>query len=200
MSGSPRIILASGSAIRAQILRNAGVPFDAIKPDVDEGLIKRQSTKEGATQEEMAMKLAEAKCLAIAAREKGIVIGSDQILEFDGRPFDKPANMNDARARLMEMQGATHSLINAVVVAREGDVIWRGLDRPRLTMREMNAEEIAAYLEAAGPDILSSVGAYQVENVGARLFDKIEGDYFAVLGLSLFPLLDVLRREGALHF
>lgn len=200
MSRPLRIILASGSAIRAQILRNAGVPFDAIKPNVDEEVIKRQCMKEGVTLEEMAMKLAEAKCLAVARGENGLVIGSDQILEFEGRPFDKPANMDDARARLMEMQGATHSLINAVVVAREGDVIWRGLDRPRLTMREMNAEEIGAYLGAAGPDILSSVGAYQVENFGARLFDKIEGDYFAVLGLSLFPLLDILRREGALHF
>lgn len=200
MSQSPRIILASGSAIRAQILRNAGVPFEAIKPNVDEDIIKRQSMEDGATLEDIAVKLAEEKCLAVAERENGIVIGSDQILEFEGRPFDKPANMKDARVRLMEMQGETHSLINGVVVARDGDVIWRNLDRPRLTMRPMNEEEIDAYLEAAGPDILSSVGAYQVENFGSRLFDRIEGDYFAVLGLSLFPLLDVLRREGALAF
>lgn len=200
MSQLPRIILASGSAIRAQILRNAGVPFEAIKPNVDEDIIKRQSMKDGVTLEELAMKLAEAKCLAVAARESGLVIGSDQILEFEERRFGKPANMDEARTRLMEMQGAAHSLINAVVVARDGDVIWRGLDRPRLTMREMSAEEVDAYLKAAGPDILSSVGAYQVENFGARLFDKIEGDYFAVLGLSLFPLLNVLRREGALRF
>lgn len=200
MNKPPRIILASGSAIRAQILRNARVPFEAIKPNVDEDIIKRQSVKDEMTLEDMAMKLAEAKCLAVAERENGIVIGSDQILEFDNRPFDKPADLAEARARLVDMQGAAHSLINAVAVARDGKIIWRGLDRPRLTMRVMNAEEINAYLEAAGPDILSSVGAYQVENLGARLFEKIEGDYFAVLGLSLFPLLGVLRREGALSF
>jgi len=108
--------------------------------------------------------------------------------------------MAEARERLIEMKGATHTLINAVVVARDGDIIWRNLDRPRLTMRDLTEADIDAYLDAAGPDILFSVGAYQVEKLGARLFEEIDGNYFAVLGMSLLPLLGVLRREGAIAF
>lgn len=200
MTEIPKIILASGSVIRAEILRGAGIDFDVTKPGVDEDEIKTSSAKKGAGLEETAMMLAEAKCMAVAKQTSGIVIGSDQILEFQGRAFDKPKTMNDARDRLLEMQGGAHTLINAVAVARDGKIIWRNLDRPHLIMRDLTEEEIDAYLTAAGPDILFSVGAYQVEGHGARLFERIDGDYFAVLGMSLFPLLGVLRREGALPF
>jgi septum formation protein len=100
----------------------------------------------------------------------------------------------------METQGAPHTLINAIAAARDGKIIWRNLDRPALVMRALSEREIDDYLEAAGPEILYSVGAYMVEKLGARLFERIEGDHFAVLGLSLFPLLELLRREGALDF
>ena len=201
----PTIILASGSAIRADILRNAGAPFDIIKPGTDEAAIKRAAKDDGAGLEETAMMLAEAKCLSVArelaaGKTNAIVIGSDQIMEFEGRGFDKPANMGEARSRLKALQGATHSLINAVAVARNGSIIWRNITRPKLTMRPMSDGEIDAYLDAAGADILYTVGAYQVEKLGARLFTRIEGDYFAVLGLTLYPLLDILRSEGALEF
>lgn len=200
MTNVPKIILASGSAIRAEILRGAGVDFDVVKPGVDEDEIKSSSAKNGVGLEDIAMTLAEAKCMAVADESPDIVIGSDQILEFQGLAFDKPKTMDDARDRLLKMRGATHTLINAIAVARGGEIIWRNLDRPRLTMRDLSETEIDAYLGAAGPDILFSVGAYQVEGHGARLFDRIDGDYFAVLGMSLFPLLGVLRREGALLF
>lgn len=200
MTAKTPIILASGSAIRADILRGAGVAFEAINPDVDEDAIKRQAADEDADLEKTAERLADAKCLAVAKDNPGLVIGSDQILEFQGRAYDKPKDIEGAQARLMEMQGKAHTLINAIAVARGGALIWRHVARPKLTMRALTAAEIDAYLEAAGEDILSSVGAYQIEKAGARLFEKTEGDYFAVLGLSLFPLLGLLRREGAIEF
>lgn len=200
MSARPWIILASGSAIRAAILKGAGLAFEQARPEVDEDALKQANVRAEAGLEETAMTLAEAKALAVRADEDALVIGSDQILEFEGRAHDKPADMAEARARLLALQGAAHTLINAAAVARNGEIVWRHLERPRLFMRKMDAGEIDAYLVAAGEDILASVGAYQVEGLGARLFHRIEGDYFAVLGLSLFPLLDALRREGALDF
>jgi len=200
MSERPRIILASGSAIRAAILTAAEVPFEVMRPDVDEDVIKQAGKAQGLDLESLAMALAEAKCMDIAAKTGAIVIGSDQIMEFEGRAYDKPASMAEARQRLIETQGAPHTLINAIAVARNGRIIWRNLDRPKLVMRAMSEAEIEAYLAQCAPDVLKSVGAYQVERLGARLFERIEGDHFAVLGLSLFPLLDLLRREGALDF
>ncbi len=200
MALPPRIILASGSVIRRDILTGAGVPFEVVKPDVDEGVIKEEGAREGLDLETLAMRLAEAKCLDIAAKTDAIVIGSDQIMEFQGRAYDKPASMEEARGRLLAIKDAAHTLINAVAVARDGRIIWRNLDRPKLFMRNYSADELDAYLAVAGPEILHSVGAYQIEKLGARLFERIEGDHYAVLGLSLFPLLDLLRREGALPF
>ncbi len=200
MTAAPRIILASGSAIRRDILTGAGVPFEVMKPDVDEDVIKRAGKAEGLELEALAMALAEAKCMDIAAKTDAIVIGSDQIMEFEGRAYDKPASMAEARARLLETQGAAHTLINAVAVARGGQIIWRNLDRPKLVMRKLTSAEVDDYLATAEPDIIHSVGAYQIEKLGSRLFERIEGDQFAVLGLSLFPLLELLRREGALAF
>lgn len=195
-----RIILASGSRIRARILSAAGIAFDVRKPDVDEAALKEICAAEGLSLEETALRLAEAKALAVAAPGVSAVIGSDQILEFEGAPFDKPRSIAEARARLIALSGKAHSLINAVAVARDGEIVFRHIDRPRLVMREADAAEIDRYLAAAGEDILSSVGAYQVEALGARLFERIEGDYFAVLGLSLFPLLAHLRAAGEVDF
>ncbi|GAB4526555.1 MAG: nucleoside triphosphate pyrophosphatase [Amphiplicatus sp.] len=200
------IVLASGSAIRARILKEAGLAFDIVRPQVDEAAIKRAGLAEGLDLEALAMRLAEAKARAARAPAGALVIGADQILEFEGRPHDKPTSLDEARARLKEWRGKTHTLINAVAVAETGEkggdgaVVFRHLDRPRLHMRAMTDGEIDRYLEAAGPGILASVGAYQVEGLGARLFERIEGDYFAVLGLSLLPLLGFLRRAGALDF
>lgn len=196
----PPLTLASGSAIRATILRNAGLAFNIVRPGVDEAAIKKACEANGAPLEKTALELARAKCLAVAPERDGLVIGSDQILEFRGAAFDKPASMAKARERLVELAGATHSLINATVLARDGEIIWRHLERPLLTMRPMTETEIDRYLGAAGEDVLASVGGYQLELHGARLFTKIEGDYFAVLGLALFPLLAVLRQEGAIDF
>ena len=200
MTEPASVILASGSAIRAQILRNAGVAFEIIKPGVDEDLMKTAAKEEGLGLEEMAMRLAEEKCMAVAAEHNGLVIGSDQILEFEGEAFDKPENIEAARARLLAMQGKKHTLINATAVAKNGEIIWRHLERPALYLRPASEAEIDAYLAEAGPEILHSVAAYLLEKTGSRLFARIEGDYFAILGLALFPLLDLLRAEGVLEY
>lgn len=200
MNKTRPIILASGSSIRAKILRDCGVNFSVIKPDVDESRIKTLSREVGASLEETAIALADAKCMAVAESRTGLVIGSDQILEFENRAYDKPLDMAEAHERLLEIQGKSHTLINAQSLARDGEIIWRHLERPKLTMHPLTRSEVDAYLEEAGPEILSSVGAYQVEGLGGRLFESISGDYFAVLGLALFPLLGALRGEGALKF
>ncbi len=193
------LILASGSAIRAQILKSAGVAFDVVKPDVDEDAIKRDAAHRGFSVEDTATRLADAKARAVVAPGRAI-LGSDQILAFDGQIFDKPKTMKEARERLQLLQAREHRLINAVTIVKDGAIVFRHLDAPRLFMRAMTDQEIDAYLKEAGDDILASVGAYQVEALGSRLFDRIEGDYFAVLGLSLYPVLGYLRREGMLAF
>ncbi|MEL7485671.1 MAG: Maf family protein [Pseudomonadota bacterium] len=195
-----RIVLASGSVIRAKILTDAGVDFTIVKPDVDEDVIKRNATAAGLSLEETAARLADAKALAASVEDADIVIGSDQIMEYDGRAYDKPKTLTEAAERLNAIAGSAHTLINAVSVARAGRVVWRNLCRPTLHMRSLTAAEISAYIEDAGPVILTSVGAYQVERLGSRLFERIDGDYFAVLGLSLYPTLGILREFGALDY
>lgn len=190
---APALVLASGSAIRAAILTNAGVAFRAEKPPVDEDALKRRLA--GGDLEDLAMALAEAKALAVKA-PGDFVLGADQILEFEGRPFDKARTMAEARQRLIALEGRSHTLINAAAIARDGVIVYRHLARPKLLMRTMTAADIDAYLEKAGEAALASVGCYQVEALGAGLFEHIEGDYFAVLGLALLPLLGFLRGRG----
>lgn len=194
MTARPHIVLASGSAIRAKILHDAGVDFTAVKPGVDEAAVKQELA--GSPLPDIAMALAERKSLSVEA-PGALIIGSDQILEFRGKAFDKPADMAEAHARLAALAGETHSLINATAVACDGEIVFRHLAQPTLKMRAFSDEEIARYLAAAGEGVLASVGAYQVEGLGAHLFEAIAGDYFAVLGLALFPLLGFLREQGA---
>lgn len=192
------ITLASGSAIRAKILKSRGIDFEVVKPGVDETVIKTEAAAAGIGLEETAMKLAEAKCLAVAKSRKGFVIASDQILEFEDRPYDKPASIAEAKARIAEMQGRTHSLINATALAHDGEIVWRNLSRPRLTMKAMTPADIDAYFDAVGEEVLSSVGAYMVETrAGAALFERISGDWYAVQGLAADPLLAEQKRRGA---
>ena len=195
-----RLILASGSAIRAKILTDVGIDFDIIKPDVDEAIIKTRCTEDGLDLEKIATELADAKALAVDAPANALVLGSDQIMEHRGVAYDKPRDLAEAADRLEILQGDVHTLINAVTIVQNGKVIFRNIDRPHLYMRSLTKDEINLYIDEAGPTILSSVGAYQVERLGARLFEKIEGDYFAVLGLSLFPVLKFLRETDVVEF
>lgn len=191
------VVLASTSAIRQQVLKGAGVPFEAVSPGVDETSIKDSLLAEGVSPRDIADALAEAKAVKVSLKRPGLVIGADQTLDFEGRLFDKADSIEEARARLSELRGKTHKLHCGMVVARDGRAIWREVVTTTLRMRPFSDPYLDAYLQRNAPGVLSSVGCYQLEGEGVQLFDRIEGDYFAILGLSLIPLLDLLRRHGA---
>lgn len=198
-SAARDVILASASASRAHILRAAGVPFRQQPAHVDETAVKEALRDEGATALDCAMTLAEMKAVKISQlHPHALVIGADQILECAGAWFDKPADRAAAAAHLRALSGKPHSLATAVVVAASGARIWHHADAPRLTVRPLSEAFIAGYLDRVGDAALASVGAYQLEGQGAQLFAKIDGDYFAILGLPLIPLLAFLREHGIL--
>jgi septum formation protein len=188
-----KLILASGSAIRAELLRNAGVEIVVRKPEVDEELIKSGMAGQGG--ESIALALAEAKALAVPGE---LVLAADQVLDCGGKLYDKPADLDAARRQLMELRGKSHRLISGVAVARSGAVLWRHVAMATLTMRVFSDSFLDDYLDAGGTDLLTSVGAYKLEKRGAQLFSSVEGDYFTVLGLPLVPVLGFLRDEGVL--
>lgn len=191
------LILASGSRARSEMLKAAGIEFDSQSPHVDEGPIKDALLAEGAAAHHIADALAELKALAVSSLQKNIfVIGSDQILSCEGKCFSKADNMADAKKQLQALSGKRHSLISAVVIAKDGHVIWRAIDKAHLTMRQLSDEYIDDYLIKCGDDILSSVGCYHLEGRGAQLFDRVEGDYFTVLGMPLLKLLQFCRTQG----
>jgi len=193
-----RIILASGSASRAALLCGAGVEVDLIPSRVDEETAKAAMRAESIAPHEQAMRLAEMKALKVSSAEGGLVIGGDQMMSCAGSVFDKPPSLGAAKDTLSELQGRFHHLETATVIAEDGQIVWRHLERPKLTMRALGEADIDAYLETVGEDVLSTVGGYKLEAEGIRLFSAIEGNYFAILGLPLLPVLDYLRTRGAL--
>lgn len=193
------IVLASKSPSRQAILRAAGVPFDVMGSGVDEEAAKTQLLAEGQGPREIADYLAEAKAVAVSKALPGaIVIGADQTLDLDGALLDKVETMSQGRTRLRELRGRRHQLHSAVVVAQHGMPIWRWLESPSLVMRAASDGFIDAYLTRHGEALLGSVGVYQLENDGVQLFEEVDGDYFAILGLPLTPVLNLLRDKGAL--
>lgn len=195
----PEIILASTSASRRALLLGAGVDVRCIPPKVDEDGLKAGMRADGLAVHDQAMRLAELKALRVSDAVGGLVIGGDQMLALGNRAFDKPADISACRAQLMSLSGQVHTLETAIVIAESGQVVWRHLARPRLTMRKLSVSFINFYLEKVGTDILSTVGGYKLEGLGSQLFERIEGDYFSILGLPLLPLLDYLRLRGALQ-
>lgn len=196
---SCKIVLASASRARAHLLRAAGVAFDTRPSSVDESKIKKDMAARAAAPISIAAALAEEKARAIAAPEGALVIGADQILSLDGEIFDKPATIEEARARLARLAGRAHRLETAAAIVRGGAVIWRHESRPEMKMRPLASSEIDAYLADVGDSVLSSVGAYRLEDRGARLFEAVRGDYFAILGLPLIEILAALRELGCLE-
>ena len=195
---SQRIILASGSQSRRAVLTAAGIEADTIKPNVDEDAAKASFRASDMKVRDQAMQLAELKSVKISMREPGLVIGCDQMLSLDGEAFDKPVDLADARNHLVKLSGKAHTLETAIVISEEGKPVWRYLARPKLTVRPLSDAFIDTYVEAIGEPLLSTVGAYQLEGLGAQLFTRIDGDYFSILGLPLLPLLDYLRTRGVL--
>lgn len=193
LSLSP-VVLASASPTRLALLRNAGVACEAVPAPIDEEELKTAIKAEGADASALAEALAAIKAQAVARRFAGrLVIGADQVLECDGWLWDKPADRSAARAQLLALAGRMHMLVSAVVIFEDGREVWHHVGRARLWMRPFGGEFVDAYLDAAGDDVLGSVGVYRLEGFGAHLFARIEGDWFTILGLPLLPLLDYLR-------
>lgn len=192
------VILASGSASRRALLSGAGVEAISIKPNVDEDAAKAAMRADGMSVRDQAMQLAEMKAVKVSRANSGLVIGGDQMLNLDGEAFDKPANLDAAKDHLRKLSGRSHHLETAIVIAENGEPVWRHLARPKLTIRTLSNDFINAYVDQCGDALLSTVGAYQLESRGAQIFTRIEGDYFSILGLPLLPLLDYLRVRGVL--
>ena len=188
------IILASNSASRKAMLEAAGVAFEARAGDVDERTLEAEM--EDADPAEIAQALAAAKATAVEA--KGLVLGSDSLVEIEGRRFDKPATREQAAEHLRFFSGKVMTLHSAAALARDGRIVWMGSDFARLKVRHLSEEFIEAYLDAEWPEVSYCVGVFRIEGPGVQLFDSIMGDQFTVLGMPLLQVLDALREEGAL--
>jgi septum formation protein len=200
-AGRPPLILASASKSRARILEAAGLAFIVEPPGLDEGVMRQAvSGERSLAPHDVAEVLARAKAEAVSdLAPKAYVIGGDQVLARGETILSKPDHMEAARRQLLDLSGKSHTLHTAVAVATNGETIWAETTVATLTMRKLSPEFIGRYLAAAGEEVLSSVGAYQIEAIGVQLFEKIDGDYFSILGLPLIPLLDTLRREGVIE-
>lgn len=191
------LLLASQSAIRLTLLRNAGLTAEAHPARIDEDALRAALQAEDATPRDIADALAEAKALKLAQRHPtALVLGCDQILALGPRIFAKPATREDARQQLADLSGHTHQLLSALVLYDKGAPIWRHVGVARLTMRQASPAYLDTYLDRTWPEVGHSVGGYQLESEGIRLFSAIEGDYFTILGLPLLPLLNYLSLRG----
>lgn len=196
MSGE-RLILASKSAARRAMLQGAGVPFTVQVADVDEDALKARHDPADAVG--LALELARAKALAVSRHDEDAwVLGADQTLAFDGGLVSKARSLNAAREGLSAMRGRSHQLHSGAALAYRGQIVWSGADTATLTMRDFSDAFLDGYLTAEGEALLACVGSYRLEGLGAQLFERIEGDYFTVLGLPLWPVLAELRRAGVL--
>lgn len=193
------LVLASASAVRARLLREAGVQFGVRPAAVDEDALKSTYRQQGLAHEDFAEALAEAKALDVSkAAPQSLVLGCDQTLLCEDRLFDKPRDVNEARENLTFLRGKTHYLICGAALAQDGKVIWRHTERAELVMRAFSDKFLDDYLKSEGSAILSSVGCYQLEGLGSQLFETVNGDYFTILGLPLVPLFTALRQRGVL--
>lgn len=198
---STELILASGSRARRQMLEAAGLAFRVVPADVDEEAHRRAMVEHDVNggPPRVAQVLARVKAEEVSRRfPHALVIGADQVLALRREIFTKPADLGAARAALEQLAGHTHHLHSAVTLARGGAQIWSHIDSAALTMRALSAAFLDDYVRRAGERICASVGAYELEGLGVQLFERIEGDYFTVLGLPLLPLLAELRRVGQL--
>lgn len=194
-----KLILASGSPFRLAILKNAGLDVEAVPAKVDERALEAPLKDSGASPEDVAAILAEAKATEVSERLPGaLVLGCDQTLSLGDEVFHKPADMEGARRHLLALSGKTHQLNSAAVLVRDGAVLWRHVGIANLTMRKLDPAFIGRHLARVGAKALSSVGAYQIEGEGIQLFEKVEGDHFTIVGLPLLPLLTELRSLGAI--
>lgn len=198
---SPKIILASASAARRDMLSRAGVAFEIEPAEIDERAVQDVLLGDDSEVEpaDIAELLAEAKARDVSLRKPGaLVIAADQVLEFEDEALSKPVDLDAARASLKLLRGATHQLHAGVAIAIDGEVVWSMVDSATLVMRQFSDKFLAAYVAGEGDELCASVGAYKLEGRGVQLFERIEGDFFTILGMPLLPLLEELRARGAL--
>lgn len=193
------LILASASTARQRLLANAGVVAETDPAHIDESAIKAECRRAGRSSTDCATRLAEAKARAVAARHHGgLVLGADQLLDCAGEWYDKPRDREEARDQLRRLRGRSHELVTAATIVRDSEHLWQAIEQPRVTLRSFSDAFLERYLDAMGERVFKTVGGYELEGLGAQLMAKIEGDYFAILGLPLLPLLHFLRSAGAL--
>jgi septum formation protein len=196
--GQHPLILASQSRARQMLLANAGISFEAVPADIDERSVQKNSGLSAPG--EIAGLLAREKASFVSSQHPGrYVVGADQMLALGNRLLSKPTGRAQAADQLRLLAGHAHELHSAVAVARDGKIVFSDVSIARMTMRRLGDGEIEAYLDQAGQAVTTSVGAYQLEGLGAHLFERIEGDHFTILGLPLLPLLAFLRGEGLLY-
>lgn len=194
---APELILASGSAARREMLQGAGVLFRVEVAPVDEAALKAELGMIDAAA--LAVELAKAKAVAVSRLQPDAwVLGGDQTLAFDGGLVSKARSLEEARTRLSAMRGRSHALHSGAALARGGEVVWSGVETATVQVRPFSDAFLDAYLQAEGEALLSCVGAYRLECLGAQLFERVDGDYFTVLGLPLWAVLKQLRHVGAL--
>ncbi|WP_425458873.1 Maf-like protein [Ahrensia kielensis] len=191
------LILASTSPFRKMLFENAGLTFETAAPDVDERAIEETLEGSDATASDIAEILAESKARNIAERNPAkLVIGGDQTLSLEGSQFHKPKDMEEARQHLLAMSGKVHQLNSAIVIVRGDEIIWRHVSVAHMHMRVLDPGFIGRHLAAVGDIALKSVGSYQIEGPGIQLFEKVDGDYFTIVGVPMIPLLAKLRELG----
>lgn len=196
---SQSLVLASASTVRRSLLVEAGVSVTTDIARIDEQNIKAALNAEGVAPRDVADALAEAKARRVSSRQPGaLVLGADQVLVLENRIFDKPEDLACAREQLLELRGKTHQLLSAAVLMRDGEVTFRHVSQARLKVRDFSDEFLDDYLMREGEEILACVGGYKLEGRGGQLFDRIDGDYFTVLGLPLLEILAHLRLQGYL--
>lgn len=194
-----RLILASQSRFRAGLLAAAGVAVETMAAHVDEAEVKQAARADGAAADETALLLAALKAERIARRHPdALVIGADQMLVCDGAWFDKPPDMDAARAQLLALRGRAHTLVTAVLCQRGGQRVWQHVAKPKLVMRDFSEAFLDHYLAQEGEILTTTVGAYRIEGPGLQLFDRIEGEHSEIVGLPMLPLLGFLRQHGVL--
>lgn len=193
------VILASGSKTRSKLLKDAGVSFDTVIAKIDEPAIIAALKASNAKPHDIVDTLAEYKAARVGSKHiDKLVIGCDQILVCNKRIYEKAATIDEARENLLSLRGKAHQLLSAVVIFEEGRPVWRHTGRAQLIMRDFSDDFLVHYLQMNGESILSSVGCYKIEETGAQLFSRIQGDYFTILGIPLLEVLGFLRTRGVL--